>query len=176
MRWPAGSAGVSGRHWRHGRGWVPAPRGAGRRVHGSPHGASAQWARLCSVPGSPGPPSDHGSGTSSPLFDSGLHLSGDPSHTVSTPSPHPQGQQLPILWTEVKATSALASKGAPVRANPEQRVTKPFAGVHSTWMRGLSRAPRAGAGGRQGCFLVSEGSGRPPDLLAGRPQVAATPT
>nr|KAF6448910.1 syntrophin gamma 2 [Rousettus aegyptiacus] len=37
--------------------------------------------------GSPGPPSDHGSGTSSPLFDSGLHLSGDPSHTApSSPS------------------------------------------------------------------------------------------
>ncbi|XP_072625048.1 gamma-2-syntrophin [Canis lupus baileyi] len=37
--------------------------------------------------GSPGPAGDHGSGACSPLFDSGLHLNGDPSSTApSSPS------------------------------------------------------------------------------------------
>lgn len=34
-------------------------------------------------PGSPGPSSDHSSGASSPLFDSGLHLNGNSINTVS---------------------------------------------------------------------------------------------
>ncbi|XP_014647615.1 PREDICTED: gamma-2-syntrophin-like [Ceratotherium simum simum] len=33
--------------------------------------------------GSPGPSSDHSSGASSPLFDSGLHLNGNSSNTVT---------------------------------------------------------------------------------------------
>jgi hypothetical protein len=39
------------------------------------------------VSGSPGPSSDHSSRASSPLFDSGLHLNGHCSHTVSTCNP-----------------------------------------------------------------------------------------
>ncbi|XP_041612965.1 gamma-2-syntrophin, partial [Vulpes lagopus] len=52
--------------------------------------------------GSPGPADDHGSGACSPLFDSGLHLSGDPSSTApsSPSSPVANGPKYEKRWLD----------------------------------------------------------------------------
>lgn len=65
--------------------WLPGSSGNGG--HSSlGHPALHLSERLWLFTGSPGPASDHGSRACSPLFDSGLHLNGNPSSTVSAAS------------------------------------------------------------------------------------------
>ncbi|KAF7247777.1 Gamma-2-syntrophin, partial [Varanus komodoensis] len=61
--------------------------------------------------GSPGPSSDHSSGASSPLFDSGLHLNGNSTNTVRSSRPC-----LPILIYSLQAPS---SPSSPIANEPK---------------------------------------------------------
>lgn len=91
-RWPRDHT----RGWWHSPSWaLLLPEGRAscpRRLLGGTKGvviSGGSSSALCGTtisvlsPGSPGPPSAHSSRASSPLFDSGLHLNGSSSHTVS---------------------------------------------------------------------------------------------
>ncbi|XP_075717269.1 gamma-2-syntrophin [Rhinoderma darwinii] len=70
--------------------------------------------------GSPEPPSDHSSGTSSPLFDSGLHLNGNTSNTAPSSPSSPTSQELKYekRWIDELSIPLLMARISRFKASP----------------------------------------------------------